>query len=63
MSFPLNEYQMETKTFFMIFVVFSVLLFSLVLMKRTYIAQVLGPAIPEPFLEKMEDMHMWIKPY
>lgn len=54
---------METKTFFMIFVVFSVLLFSLVLMKRTYIAQVLGPAIPEPFLEKMEDMHMWIKPY
>jgi hypothetical protein len=54
---------MEVKTIFMIFAVFSILLFSLVLMKRTYIAQLLGPAIPEPFLEKMEDMHMWMKPY
>jgi hypothetical protein len=54
---------MDLKTIFMIFVVFSVLLFSLVLMKRTYIAQLLSPAIPEPFLEKIEDMQMWLKPY
>jgi hypothetical protein len=54
---------MEIKTIFMVSVVFSILLFSLVLMKRTYIAQLLGPAIPEPFAEKMENMDMWLKPY
>lgn len=54
---------MEVKTIFMIFAAFSIFLFSLVLMKRTYIAQLLGPAIPEPFMEKMEDIHMWLNPY
>jgi hypothetical protein len=54
---------MELRTVFMILAVFSVMLFSFVLMKRTFIAQLLGPAIPEPFVEKMEDMHMWLQPF
>jgi hypothetical protein len=54
---------MEMKIVFMFLAMFSILFFSLVLMKRTYIAQLLGPAIPEPFIEKMEDMQMWMSPY
>ena len=53
---------MEMRTVFMILVIFSVTLFSFVIMKRTFVAQLLGPAIPEPFVEKMEDMHMWLQP-
>ena len=48
---------------FMIFAIFSVLLFSFVLMKRNFITQLLGTAIPEPFVEKIEDMHMWLRPF
>lgn len=48
---------------FMVFATFSVLLFSLVLMKRTFIAQLLGPAIPEPFAENLDDMRMWLQPF
>ena len=33
----------------MFFATFSILLFTLVLLKRTFIAQLLGPGIPEPF--------------
>jgi hypothetical protein len=51
---------MEMKYVFMFLAAFSILLFSLVLMKRTFIAQLLGPAIPEPFAENME---MMLKPY
>jgi hypothetical protein len=54
---------MELKYVFMFLAIFSILLFSLVLMKRTFIAQLLGPAIPEPFAEKIEDIGMWLKPY
>ena len=55
---------MEVKRVFMVFAIFSVLLFSLVLMKRTYVAQLLGPAIPEPFSENMDyDMRMEMQPY
>ncbi len=48
--------------------IFSILLFALVIMKRTYIAQLLGPGIPEPFdgivhPEKMEDLMVWMSPY
>ncbi len=48
---------------FVILAVFSILLFVLVIMKRTYVAQLLGPAIPEPFVERMEDMNIWLSPY
>ena len=51
------------KYVFMFLAAFSILLFSLVLMKRTFIAQLLGPAIPEPFAEKLDDIEMWLKPY
>lgn len=54
---------MELKYLFMFIATFSILLFSLVLMKRTYIAQLLGPAIPEPFAEKLEDMQMLLQPF
>lgn len=54
---------MEVKYVFMFFATFSILLFSLVLMKRTYVAQLLGPAIPEPFSEKFEDMHTRLQPF
>ena len=54
---------MELKYVFMFLAIFSILLFSLVLMKQTYVAQLLGPAIPEPFAEKMSDMQMWLQPY
>jgi hypothetical protein len=54
---------MEVRHIFMIFATFSILLFSLVLMKRTYVAQLLGPAIPEPFMEKLDDMKIWLQPY
>jgi hypothetical protein len=54
---------MDTKYVFIFFATFSILLFSLVLMKRTYVAQLLGPAIPELFAERMEDMDMWMRPY
>jgi hypothetical protein len=54
---------MELKYVFMVFATFSVLLFSLVLLKRTFIAQLLGPGIPEPFGEKMEDIRMLLQPY
>jgi hypothetical protein len=54
---------MEVKYVFMFFATFSILLFSLVLLKRTFVAQLLGPAIPEPFGEKMADMDMWLQPY
>jgi len=54
---------METKYVFMFLATFSILLFSLVALKATFIAQLLGPAIPEPFGEKMEDMRMWLQPY
>ncbi len=54
---------MDAKYLFMSLAVFSILLFSFVLTKRTFIAQLLGPAIPEPYVEKMEDMQMWLKPY
>jgi hypothetical protein len=54
---------MNAKYVFMFLVVFSVLLFSLATLKRTYIAQLLGPAIPEPFAEKMEDLQMLLQPY
>jgi len=43
--------------------VFSILLFFLVMMKRTYIAQLLGPAIAEPFAEKLDNMDSWLQPY
>jgi hypothetical protein len=43
--------------------IFSILLFLLVIMKRTYIAQLLGPAIPEPFAEKLENIDAWLQPY
>lgn len=43
--------------------IFSIVLFLLVIMKRTYIAQLLGPAIPEPFAEKMDQMDMWLQPH
>lgn len=46
------------------FALFSILLFVLVITKRTYVAQLLGPGIPEPFVtEKFEDMRMWLAPY
>ena len=52
---------------FVILAVFSILLFSLVIMKRTYIAQLLGPAIPEPFgnrlNESLENMDTFLRPY
>lgn len=54
---------MNVKYVFMFLTIFSVLLFALVIFKRTYIAQLLGPAIPEPFVEKWEDMHMFLQPY
>jgi hypothetical protein len=54
---------MEVKYLFMFIATFSILLFSLVLMKRTYIAQLLGPAIPEPFAERMDDLQMWLQPF
>ena len=54
---------MEMKTVFMFLATFSILFFSLVLMKRTYIAQLLGPGIPEPFIEKMVDMQMWMSAF
>jgi hypothetical protein len=54
---------MEMKTVFMFLAVFSILFFSLVLMKLTYVAQLLGPAIPEPFYETIEDMKVWLQPY
>jgi len=43
--------------------VFSILFFFLVLTKRTYIAQLLGPAIPEPYSERMEEMKSWMQPF
>ena len=54
---------MEIKYVFIVLATFSILLFVLVLMKRTFIAQLLGPAIPEPFFESMEHMDMWLNPY
>jgi hypothetical protein len=54
---------MEAKYVFMFFATFSILLFFLVLIKRTYVAQLLGPAIPEPFSEKFEDMQTLLQPY
>ena len=54
---------METKTVFLILASFSIFLFSLVAMKRTYIAQLLSPGLPEPFFEKREDMEIWLRPY
>ena len=55
------------RTVFIILAVFSILLFSLVVLKRTYIAQLLGPGIPEPFANKldmgMELMDVWLRPY
>ena len=33
---------------------FSIILFALVIMKRTYVAQLLGPGIPEPFADLHE---------
>ena len=44
---------------------FSILLFFLVITKRTFIAQLLGPGIPEPFTmliptEKFEDVRNWM---
>ena len=41
---------MVMKYMFMFFATFSILLFTLVLLKRTFIAQLLGPGIPEPFV-------------
>ena len=54
---------MDMRTIFILFATFSIFLFSLVMIKQTYIAQLLGPAIPEPFLEKMENMETWLRPY
>lgn len=54
---------MDAKTVFMVLATFSILLFTLVTFKRTYVAQLLGPAIPEPFAEKMDDMQMWLQPF
>lgn len=54
---------MEAKYIFMFFATFSILLFFLVLIKQTYVAQLLGPAIPEPFSEKFEDMQTLLQPY
>jgi hypothetical protein len=54
---------MEMKYVFMVFATFSIILFSLVLMKQTMFAQFLGPAIPEPFAERLEDMDMLLRPY
>lgn len=58
---------MELRTVFIILAVFSILLFSLVAMKRTFIAQLLGPGIPEPFgnkiVDSMELMDTWLRPY
>ena len=54
---------MEARHVFMFLATFSIMLFTLVLMKRTYVAQLLGPAIPEPFAERMEDLQMWLQPY
>ena len=55
------------RTVFIILAVFSILLFSLVALKRTYIAQLLGPGIPEPFADKldvgMEMMDVLLRPY
>ena len=48
---------------FVILAVFSIILFALVIMKRTYVAQLLGPAIPEPFVESIENIDMWLQPY
>jgi hypothetical protein len=58
---------MEMRTVFIILAVFSILLFSLVAFKRTYIAQLLGPGIPEPFANNldvgMEMMDVLLRPY
>ncbi len=54
---------MELKTVFIVLAIFSILFFSFVLLKWTFIAQLLSPALPEPFLEKMEDMDIWLRPY
>lgn len=58
--------------------VFSILLFALILLKRTFVAQLLSPGthvipgISEPLstlasswmnLEKYEDMRVWMAPY
>ena len=55
------------RTVFIILAIFSILLFSLVAMKRTYIAQILGPGIPEPFANNldasMEMMDVLLRPY
>ena len=57
---------------FVAFAVFSILLFGLFLLKRTYVAQLLSPGLhaplglSEPFfgnIEKLEDMRMWMAPY
>jgi hypothetical protein len=54
---------MNAKYIFMFLTIFSVLLFTMVILKRTYIAQILGPGIPEPFAEKIEDLQMFLQPY
>ena len=54
---------MNVKIIFMVLTAFSILLFSLVAMKYTYIAQLLGPGLPEPFLEDRKDIDMWLRPY
>jgi hypothetical protein len=54
---------MELRSVFMFLSVFSILFFFLVLTKKTFIAQLLGPAIPEPYSERMEDMKSWIQPF
>ena len=54
---------MELRTTFIVSAIFSVLLFLMVLFKRSFIAQMLSPGLPEPFLEKMEAMDVWIRPY
>jgi hypothetical protein len=61
---------------FIPFAVFSILLFALVIMKRTFIAQLLSPGLHAPLgisepltelmginVEKFEDMRTWMAPY
>jgi len=54
---------MDSKIIFIVLAGFSILLFSLVATKRTFIAQLLSPGLHEPFVERKEDMEMWLRPY
>ena len=56
-------YIVESMNAFIPLAIFSILLFAMVLMKRSYVAQLLGPAIPEPFLTKVEDFHELLQPF